>query len=427
MKQTILLFLLMILFINHQSKADVALNFCAMAHCNPRLSDQIFSQSITGFSQTWKFGSRGVGFGLGAVVGTDFTAITFSSSPSLVVLNADGTERWNSGNQIGSLTKSAALVDSFNNIYVADNNNIFKFSPFGVLIWRTPNPANSTPFSLNVTSEGNLFGYGQSGSAWLVNQASGLVLSTLNLTGRVGNKNGTYITVNTASISGNRIYIATQFSSNSKYGRLYALDSTNEVLNVAWTWDFGGVTGGSPTISGNRIYFDGRRINATDNSTGLFLFAVQDNGSSPQLLWFQNIASLSNSGNDIQVSPAIDTRGGVWAFAVNGSNLLRFNELNGQNIQQINLSNTLNGQYAPSSVMMIAHNNGFPLMYVGAMPKQGFSGLPKITAIDLNNGNLIFSHNLESNTYSQFPIIPSNPNVLIVPSASSGIYGLRGN
>src|SRR5581483_7313830 len=134
---------------------------------------------------------------------------------------------------------------------------------------------------------------------------------------------GTFITSNTVSISGTRIYIATIFTPNPGSAlsyiasRLYAVDEVQGVPHVAWHWDYVGHTGGSPlTIINNdtsTIYFDGAGQNPGDPQHS-WLFAVQDQGSAPVLQWAVDFTVAfgitDTAGSGILVSPARDPRGG---------------------------------------------------------------------------------------------------------------------
>ncbi|MEN9342057.1 MAG: hypothetical protein RIQ54_313 [Candidatus Parcubacteria bacterium] len=413
---------------------SLAQTACPLTHCDRALSGQMTVPGITGpVKQEWKYSQNGVGLGLGATTASNFIAISFfTASPYLRALNANGTVKWTSGSQIGNTQKSAPLIDANDNVYIADDNYFIKFNKDGGVVWKKNNPARSAPFSFNVTDEGLLVGAGQSGPIWLANQTTGQVVAQKTLTDTIAGKTGTFVTVNSPAVSGNRVYVVTQFSANKNYGRLYALDTTGGTIQVAWYFQFGGTTGGSPLRIGDRIYFDGRRINPTDTTTGLFMFGVRDLGSSYQVLWNKNIASATG-GNDIQTAATADPRGGLWQFAVQGANLLRLDELTGQVRESITIKDLIGStvKYAPSSVMTIASNNGSPLLYVGIVPGTGITGNKYVVGINLSNNTLAWKHSIGSaTTYSQLPVFRStvagSKPLLIVPTAASGIFAISG-
>lgn len=405
---------------------------CPITHCDRALSGQMAVSGITGsVKQEWKYSQNGVGLGLGATTASNFIAVSFSTaSPYVRALNANGTVKWTSESQIGNTQKSAPLIDASDNVYIADDNYFVKFNKDGGVVWKKANPARSAPFSFNVTDEGLLVGAGQTGPIWLASQSTGQVVAQKTLTDTIAGKTGTFVTVNSPTVSGNRIYVVTQFSANKNYGRLYALDTAGGNIQIAWYFQFGGTTGGSPLRIGDRIYFDGRRVNPTDTTTGLFMFGVRDLGSSYQMLWSKNIAGATG-GNDIQTAATADPRGGLWQFAVQGSNLLRLDELTGQVIDSITIKNLIGStvKYAPSSVMTIATNNGSPLLYVGVVPGTGLSGNKYIIGMNLSSNTLAWKHSIGSaTTYSQLPIFrsttPGSKPLLIVPTAASGIFAI---
>ena len=233
----------------------------------------------------------------------------------------------------------AALLDHNGASYVSDDSFLTSFNALG-----TPNPGwvptplplpSPTPqvgqvnnpaaavVSWNMTDSGYLVGQAYAGYMLALNPNNGQVTGqvdlrdTLILNGTA--TPGRFISTNTASVAGNRVYSVTQFCPDSMTpsacatplnyndGRLYAfdVDPATGILAVAWYWDFdnyagssgavgSGPSGASPMVfptgtapPGNLIYTDGALLMATatpgaGGSTPTpvvdpLLFAVKDN------------------------------------------------------------------------------------------------------------------------------------------------------
>lgn len=386
---------------------------CPMAHCGISLSDQMPVAPITSAKQAWSAVTTNGSLGLGSVVGLDFIAVSFSvKSPYLQVLNLDGSVRWTSGTLLGKLDLCPPLVGDDGSVYAADSKWVIRFSASGAVIWKVANPSAAQPFGLNLTSEGLLVGAGKSGPAWGVRQSDGGGATTVTLADGADK----FITLNTSSVSGTRMYVATQSSRAASKGRLYALETTGGTLKVAWFWAFTGTTGGSPTLSGNRIYFDGRAMPGTGASC-LCEFGLQDSGTAATLLWAIDTGPLSGGGTNLQVSPAIDPRGGVWVNAVQGENVLRLDELTGAVIQTVSLTGLLGSKTTPNSVFSIAAGGPSPAAYLGASGSTN-----NVIAIDLNSGSLLWKYDLGSaQTYAQFPSVAG---LVVVMTSAKGVIAL---
>ena len=154
-----------------------------------------------------------------------------------------------------------------------------------------------------------------------------------------------YETVNTPCVVNNRVYVLTALHGKAA-GRLYALDITpsSQPVAVAWSYDFGGPSGASPTCTTSNtghtaITFDGENSNGTTISPAIY--TVIDKGTSPSLLWSVKVAGriVANMPQD---------RGGIWYFTTPHSGVTRLSLRNGTVLQQIStkLPTGSNGQVA---------------------------------------------------------------------------------
>lgn len=177
--------------------------------------------------------------------------------------------------------------------YVSDNNYLVSFSVSGTLRWRTPNPTHVPLISFNVTNDGHLVGQGASGWVLAVDPASGLLTGSLLLTDTIAGVSGTFISANTVSVAGNRLYTVTQFCASTgcpdpqttfEQGRLYAIDVVQGVPRIAWHWDFAWPTG-TPCLAngpGQPVMFVGtENYHAQSAST----FVILLNLTTGTLLW----------------------------------------------------------------------------------------------------------------------------------------------
>ena len=104
----------------------------------------------------------------------------------------------------------APLIDDAGNSYVSDNNYLVSFSPGGRTRWRVPNPAGVALLSFNLTADGDLVGQGSSGTVVVADPRTG-VTHTLLLQDTIAGMHGIFLTRNTVSVRGNRLYTVTQF------------------------------------------------------------------------------------------------------------------------------------------------------------------------------------------------------------------------
>ncbi|MBI1922883.1 hypothetical protein HYR99_01395 [Candidatus Poribacteria bacterium] len=423
-----------------------------MAHCNQQLTDQMSVTAVRGpVMSKWHFtqGEQGSA-GVGATVASDFIVCTFGKLESttayddtyVYVLNFDGTIRWHSGLLLnGQVWKGGALIDELENVYVADNNVAIKFAKDGTIIWSTPHPGGSSPISFNITDEGLLVAAGEKGPVWLANRNSGAIVGQRLLTAELDGNSGTFVTRNTPSVYGTRVYLLTEFlrddgaEDEKGYGRLYALETSGGQLNVLWFFEFGGPSGASPTVIGDRIYFDGRKRNPDDSQKSLFMFGLRDKRATYEQLWAVDVRNEAKGGVSIVASPAVDPDGGLWMYVLPKRYLLRLDELTGDVIQKLDMTSLVNVgiEYTPSSAISIALNLGAPMMYVGVTPVSWWqSGDCYVLAIEMTTGTLAWKYNigpaqiLNNCTYSQLPSTPDTPlePLLIVTTLGNGVWAL---
>jgi hypothetical protein len=397
----------------------------------------------------WSFTTQGMvgGSGLGCTVapalavcaGTNPTGALSYDQPYVYALDpATGRRLWDSGTRLNGLAmRGAPLIDSAGNSYVSDSNTVVSFSVSGTVRWQVPNPAHSALISINLVADGYLVGQGIGGPLVVLDPATGQATGTLWLRATLGGQTGTFITLNTVSVSGNRVYVVTHFCPDSGCawaqpifapGRLFAVDVVAGVPHIAWSWGFEGASGGSPlTVSSGgstTIYFDGAGRTALDPHH-VWLFALSDQGSQPALKWAVDLTASYGSTyiSGIQASPARDPRGGVWVWVTGDRRFFRFGEGMGVLLQVVNLGNLLpSGWYVPTSATSIVVNGGHPVLFAGVVDMQQLNPAA-IVAIDLSAGRLVWqvaANTTKAAFESQFPIaVTGTGPILIAPRSDT--------
>lgn len=429
-----------------------------MAHCDEQMSDQEpMTIPMSGVAATWMFTRTNAigGSSLGCTAGLtealcvskNPTGSTAYGQPYLFALDpATGRQLWNSGAYLnGTVSQGAPLIDAGGNSYVSDNNYLASFDANGNSRWRVPNPARTPMISLNVTADGHLVGQGTKGPLLAVSPSNGAITGQILLTDTVDGQTGAFITLNTVSVAGNRVYTVTEFCPGAacsnplatfSQGRLYAIDIVNGVPRVAWHWDFAGPSGGSPlTIISSMgvptIYFDGAGQNVGDPHHP-WLFAIQDQGSAPLLLWSVDFTASYGVPyvTGIQVSPLHDPRGGVWEWVTGAPSLFRFSQTTGALSQVINVNSALRlSGYTPTGVMSTATNGGHPVMILPVGGPQSTARAYLVT-LDLVTGTVVWELNLGAGPNQCFkgqaPLVQTPNGIMAVLSRSDSlVYGIQ--
>ena len=178
---------------------------------------------------------------------------------------------------------------------------------------------------------------------------------------------------------------------------------------------------GMPTV-----YFDGNGITAGSTTANPQLFALQDLGSSPNLLWKYGLAV------DPQAAATPDPRGGIWTYATLTPLLVRLNQNTGAVLQTINTDDLVNqpGVHLPSSAMTITGSSQNPTMIVSATPLLMQSSY--VLAINLTTSQLNWDYRVDQSKgvagvpFGQFPIVlrsDGRPEVVFTTD-SNGVWGL---
>jgi hypothetical protein len=427
----------------------LATSGCSMAHCDQSISGNSQQAAPTGpVTSLWHDTSvPGSGLGLGCSSNTQVVACSFANRllnlTSLKVYSSTGAQVWSSDLLNSSAYASAPMVDPSGGVIAADNSKLVSFSPTGKVLWQTATPGG-TPISPTMTDNGTIILATSGGPVSAYDPATGALLAKLTLSATVTYKgvvtSGYYDTINTPAVNGNRVYISTQFHSTATnailpFGRLYALDFTRNAdgtgqFSIAWSWDFEAPSGGSPTVIQNNgvptIYFDGNGITPGSTTANPQLFALQDLGNSPNLLWKYGLAV------DPQAAATPDPRGGIWTYATLTPLLVRLDQNTGAVLQTINTDNLVNqpGVHLPSSAMTITGNSQSPTMIVSATPLLMQSSY--VLAINLATSQLNWDYRVDQSKgvagvpFGQFPIVlrsDGRPEVVFTTD-NNGVWGL---
>ncbi len=408
-----------------------------MAHCDPAMTDQNPTPAPTKVSMRWRDPAPGgSNFGLGCVSNGPRIACSYQDpTDAVVVYDTTGKRLWASGNALsGTAWTSAPSISSNGEVIAADSGNVVRFRADGSVRWRTT-ITGGNPISPVLSPAGDaLLVATQGGPIHLLDPATGALLASRTIRASSADT-GSFYTVNTPSFSGKRAYVAMQYRNASganptNLARLVALDVDPsrprriDRLTPAWQFPYGGPSGASPLLIGDRIYFDGAALAPYSGapSRSSMLFAVQDRSSSPTLLWTKQLPGK------VAASPARDPRSGLWTFSTGtaDSRLLRFDEATGQVLQTIDLATLTPGTPRfPSSALSIAGSTSAkPTMLLGTRNSPTLPATTQVSVvnIDLVTGGLVWSHVLPGATtptaglYGQFPVAGDATDPLVIVS-----------
>jgi hypothetical protein len=416
---------------------------CPMAHADPAMSDDCFlpipknNVGIVWHGQrlvSERAGSLGLGFsGNGHIV-----ACTYQGrQDNLVIYDFDGNILWSSGRLLDTFSfLSAPLVDIHDRVIACDDTKIVMIDPFdcdadGVILeWQTPLLGKGLVISPVITNEGTLVLATKNGPLYVYDSSDGRCLASKYLQTHDKNDpvvvklftrlNGFYETINTPCVKGNRVYVLAQFTIGGlvslfkRYGSLIAIDicpdapSEAERIMIAWHYDFGGPSGGSPLLVNDTIYFDGERSKPFSGKDPQ-AYALIDKGDSYEIKWVTQIPNV------VYGSYAKDPRGGFWIIDNSEAKLYRTSEDTGKIFEQVNLDALINetGTHRPCSVITICENESHPMLIIAAKALFGNFFSSYVCAIDLTkNNSLLWKVKVTEGTlvhldfpFGQFPVV----------------------
>lgn len=407
---------------------------CAMAHCDPRMSDHADAFAPRGptpaiqWHDTTAPGSR---TGLGCASNGQIAACTYTGNAgdNLVVYDASGNRLWTSTTTLdGTAWTSAPLISRDGSIIAADDRVVVRFAPDGAILWQTPTPGGR-PISPVVTESGAIVLATQGGPISAYRGSDGALIGSLVVRSDPADPEF-FETVNTPSVRGDRIYVVTQRTHDpAKTGWLVAIDIAERAaspISLAWHFEFGGPSGGSPLRIGRTIYFDGGSLHPGDPAAPV-VFGVRDDGRAPAQRFAVPVAG------PIQASPSQDPRGGFWVFPTGGLPvLLHLDQADGHEIEELDVDALVDepGTHQPSSPMTMTGSRDRPVMIVAATALQT-TGASFVTAIDLADRSLRWKVELAASrdidwTAAQFPIVHAADGAprVVVPGLFSGAYGI---
>jgi hypothetical protein len=419
-----------------------------MAHCDPQMSDFINrSAPIEDVKIVWHhqklYGEKAGSLGLGFSSNGEIAACTFHGVyDNLVVYDYDGNHIWKSGNLLNCFSFfSAPIIDAHNRVIACDSRKVVMVDPLdydndGVIVeWVTSLPKRCIAWSPVVTENGMVVLATQYGPIYVFDSKDGSLVAAkyLRANKRIGvfynifRFIGHFETINTPGVKGNRIYVLSHYNFNGLpftcfnfYGRFFAIDvdpESNEVLKVAWYYDFGGLSGASPLVIDDMIFFDGDR--EKPKLLGVpHIFALKDLGDDYKVVW------KKPSYYTIGASFARDPRGGFWVVNPFTSRLVHYSQENGNILEEINVDETVDetGRHIPSSVITICGNISNPVLVVSATDFGVLKCSSYVIAVDLANDNsLLWKVKISEGgmfkldfPFGQYPILMKNGQPRIV-------------
>ena len=406
---------------------------CAMAHCDPQMSDNVLLDAPTppspdqiDASMLWYDAASlaGSGYGVGCVSNGEAAACTYcglTGADNLVVYEADGTRRW-VGDLESDACYSGALIDEEGGVIAADSQQLVRYDPTGDAMWTTP-LFGDLPISPVITEDGIVVvavyrypGSTTESTVYAFDSRDGALVGLLEdetLT--------SYDTANTPCVRGNRVYVSLK-DEDAGVARLQAIDvdpTAAEPLTAGPAFEgFEPPQGASPLCIDDRIYFDGAI------GDQVFVFAVQDLGDEMVLLWSREMDAR------VEASLSRDPRGGVWGYAIGHRHLHRWDELTGEEIDLIDVDALLDEPqdiHTPSSAVSIAGDAATPVLMVMAKPL--VSGDTYVVAIDLLAQSLLWRYDflVEPSLFTapQYVIVEGDDGpVVVFPTYFAGARGV---
>jgi hypothetical protein len=425
-----------------QTPFVLATQGCWQAHCDQHLSGalQVAAPLAATTAVVVEKKSPGASTGLGCSSNYQVVACSYHSNfAAMVVYDSSGNRIFDSGTLLDNQTyASAPLVSADGEVIVADDKTLVRYAPNGTIIWQTAIQGTGTPISPVITANGVIVLATLGGIISSYSVATGTPVGTLS----VRFDGLSYETINTPSVNGNRVYVSMSADHAESFGRLVAIDvnpAASSPLDIAWTFAFGGPSGASPVFLGGVVYFDGSSL--LPGPAGVpVLFALQDLGTSPSLLWVDQLVSGQDAPTPaILTSPLPDPRGGLWFYVGSQSTMRRVDANTGATLQSIDMNsfcaNTWN--CLPSTALMMASINpstGDPVMVLGlgtliAGTTKG-TGPSFALAVDLGTTpsmlwNVQIAPVTASNfIYCQFAVVagPNGSPLVVFPGASANTY-----
>jgi len=428
-------------------KRFVAPQGCGMAHCDRDLSDAVRLPPPRGSAVArWHdLEAGGSQYGLGCSSNGSVAVCTFANSsdgpPNVKAYSIDGLQLWSSPLLGKSAAASAPIVDRSGGAIVADSASVVRYDARGAVLWTTATPGG-TPISPNITDNGAVVLAAFNGPMSTYDLASGAALGILWLTDTLvvdgQSVPGFFDTLNTPAVSGNRVYVSTQFHRSVEgppipRGRLYAIDVARPdpagpaQLTVAWYFEFVAPSGASPLLipDGPRpvLYFDGDGSDpATPRPT---FFAVRDHGSTYSVRWQAQLPGK------VLAAAARDPRGGLWLWTGNSTKLLRLSLLTGAVRETLDVDALVNEPdlHMPTSPMSISMAGAAPVMILCAWTKTT-TGSSYLIAIDLTPATLLWKIPLgstpDSVAFGQYPILlgADAQSIVVFSTFGNGVWGI---
>jgi len=388
-----------------------------MVHSDPHLSDYVrLPVPKNNVEILWHctglVGEKTGSLGNGISGNGKIAACTFAGKKdTLVIYDYDGNRIWSSGDLLNFWTVSSApMVDIHGRVIICDNKVVVMVDTFDydndskIVEWVSELPYGGLPWSPVITEDGTIIIATERGPIYAFNSSDGSLIACkylgenerirfLDRLLRIDGK-GSFSTINTPCVKGNRIYISTHYEGPRgmptllRHARLYAVDIDSDNPNVddrlseAWYFEFGGPSQASPTLINDTIYFDGYRSKPSLRRDP-HVFAVTDKGDHCEEKWSVPYPRVTYA------SFAFDPRGGFWYVDPLGGLLVHFSTEDGNILEKIVIDERVQekGIHVPSSVMTIFGNDTNPVLIVSATALRPIRANSYVIAIDLSANN----------------------------------------
>lgn len=415
--------------VQSNDKLHLGTQGCPSAHCDASLSDQIqVAPPMPPIQVVWQKYTQARQSAWcvtnSTVVACVFVNLVHNAVDNLAVFDFDGNRLFTDGGRLNSIAGlSAPLMTEDGEVIAADNERVIFFNRDGTVKWNTPSgqAGGKQPLSLVLTENGQVIVASRGGAIAAYEGKTGQQTSVLWVKDDA-DLSQIFDSLNTPAVKGNRIYVSMQENKTNarkewrrrresrregrrssrkegqREGRLVAIDVTPMGMKEAWHFKFGAVSGASPTIIEDTIYFDGEALTPSSPFAPK-VFAVQDKGNRGELMWTYEIPT----GQRLISSVTRDPRGGIWLYPRPGyGKLVRLGEQDGSVMEEIDYNALLGGEYGIISTTTIAQENGgTPYLLFNVAPKpRGIAGRTRQFAkgnaytvvIDLAQRRILWKH-----------------------------------
>lgn len=396
---------------------------CAMAHCDPSMSDVVRlwpprDPAVTVVARDTAAAGSGKGLGCSSNGTVAVCAYKATDGNTVIAYDAAGARLWTSGTLLNSTAQySVPVVNAAGEVIAADDQRLIRFTADGEVAWSVAH-AGGAPIS-PVLAGGTIILATAGGPVSAYDSTDGRLLSALTVTAQAGDA---YETTNTPCVAGTRLYVSMHKRTAPGYGALVAID-IGPPLRVAWTYGFGGPSGASPLCTASGVHFDTAGPSpgvAAPQAVGL-----RDDGASYTVLY-----SATTPAATLASFAADPRRDGYWVMPYR-YRYVQKRSFSGEVIDSLDIPVLVGDSEFPNlpmSAITMAGTDTDPVMLIGTTHID--RGSAYVVAIDLNTRARLWRVRITDyapdRMFSQFPIViaADGRRRVVCPGTNSGAFFL---